>query len=41
VTRNGQYGVLDVRDDGARVRVGLRGMQGRLEVPGLRLDLAV
>ncbi len=41
VTRNGQYGVMDVHDDGARVRVRLQGMQGRLEVPGLRLDLVV
>lgn len=41
VTRNGQYGVMDVHDDGTRVRVRLQGMQGRLEVPGLRLDLVV
>ena len=30
-----------VDDDGTRVRVRLQGMQGRLEVPGLRLDLVV
>ncbi len=41
VTRNGQYGVMDVGDDGGRVRVRLRGMQGRREVAGMRLDLEV
>ena len=39
VTGNGQYGVLDVVDDGDRVRARLRGMRGRVEVPGMRLEL--
>lgn len=39
VAQNGQYGVVDVADDGARARVRLQGMQGRLEVPGMRLEL--
>ena len=41
VARNGQYGVMDVRDDGTHVRVRLQGMQGRVEVPRMRLDLEV
>jgi alkaline phosphatase D len=38
VAQNGQYGVMDVTDDGARVRVSLRGMRGGSEVPGMRLE---
>jgi hypothetical protein len=39
VPENGQYGVMDVTDDGVRVRVSLRGMRGGTEVPGMRLEL--
>jgi alkaline phosphatase D len=39
VAQNGQYGVMDVQDDGARVRVRLQGMRGNLEVPGMRLEI--
>jgi alkaline phosphatase D len=38
VAQNGQYGVMDVTDDGARVKVSLRGMRGGTEVPGMRLE---
>ena len=41
VTQNGQYGVMDVDDDGTRVNVRLRGMRGSHEVPGMRLEFAV
>lgn len=41
VAHNGQYGVMDVADDGARVTVRLQGMRGRTVVPGVTLDLAI
>ena len=41
VAENGQYGVMEVADDGTRVRVRLQGMRGRHEVPGMRLDLTL
>jgi phosphodiesterase/alkaline phosphatase D-like protein len=37
VMANGQYGILDVSDDGARVSVRIQGMQGRVPVPSMRL----
>jgi phosphodiesterase/alkaline phosphatase D-like protein len=37
VQGNGQYGVLDVTDDGARISVRIQGMQGRVAVPTMRL----
>ena len=40
VAQNGQYGVMDVHDDGARVSVRLQGMRGNREVPGMKLELA-
>jgi hypothetical protein len=39
VAQNGQYGVMDVHDDGARVSVRLQGMRGGLAVPGMRLEI--
>ena len=39
VAQNGQYGVMDVHDDGARVSVRLQGMRGNLEVPGMSLEI--
>ena len=41
VAQNGQYGVMDVHDGGARVSVRLQGMRGNLEVPGMRLEIVV
>jgi hypothetical protein len=38
---NGQYGVLDIDDDGRRVRITIQGMRGRAAVPGMRLERTV
>jgi alkaline phosphatase D len=39
VARNGQFGVMEVFDEGGPVRVRLQGMQGRIRVPGMALEL--
>jgi alkaline phosphatase D len=39
VAMNGQYGVMDVADDGARVTATLQGMRGAREVAGMRLEV--
>lgn len=38
-TGNGQYGLMDVTDDGRELRVVLQGLRGHVPVPGLRLEL--
>jgi len=41
VARNGQFGVMDVTDDGSRVRVTLQGMRGAAKVPGMELTVTL
>ena len=41
VTRNGQYGVMDVTDEGGPITVRLQGMQGATPVPGMAITLTV
>jgi len=41
VARNGQYGVMDVTDDGGRVTVRLQGMRGARPVPRMRFEWTV
>lgn len=38
-TQNGQFGVMDVFDEGGPVRVRLQGMRGDVKVPGMNLEL--
>jgi alkaline phosphatase D len=39
VTNNGQFGVVDVTDEGGPVRVRVQGMRGGTSVPGMELEL--
>jgi alkaline phosphatase D len=41
VTQNGQFGVMDVRDEGGPIAVTLQGMRGAMKVPGMELNLRV
>jgi hypothetical protein len=41
VRKNGQFGVMDVTDEGGPVAVRLRGMQGGTPVPGMQMELTV
>jgi phosphodiesterase/alkaline phosphatase D-like protein len=40
VARNGQFGVLDVTDDGDQVQVEIQGWRGAAPVPGMRIAFA-
>ena len=39
VTKNGQFGMMDVTDEGGAITVRLQGMQGTAKVPGMALEI--
>jgi phosphodiesterase/alkaline phosphatase D-like protein len=41
VAKNGQFGVMDVSDEGGPLRVRLRGMRGASPVPGMEMEFTV
>ncbi len=41
VAKNGQFGVLDVTDDGSRMTVRIQGMRGSAKVPGMELEVTL
>jgi hypothetical protein len=41
VRGNGQYGVLDVTDEGGRIGLRVQGMRGNTPVSGMRLDVTL